>query len=168
MEDDEILKNIIDSVVPYVVEGTDEEKVEMAKNIEKRLRSSYNYMIESINDKNKEKIMNFLIKNSRERYESMSLIEKKRDLLIDVELEKIIDASNKALELAEKRAKEGIVTKDEKLYNELSSVLTQKLNVKEYNKEIATRYISEGILDLNYAFGFSNVMSLRIGRWNRE
>lgn len=169
MEFDTLMQKLIDNVVPYVVDGTDEEKAEMACNLEKIIRNGNKLTIETVLENNDEKRLNFIINKIKSRWNEKTLEEKKRDLLTDKVFEEIVDSSNEAQELAEKRNREGVICQDTELYNKLNKILNvENPDVKEYNKKYVNTYISEGILDLNYAFGYSDVMSMRVGRWNQN
>lgn len=169
MEFNALMQKLIDNVVPYVVDGTDEERVEMASNLEKIIRNGNKFAIEKVIENNNEKMLDFFINEIKSSWNEKTLEEKKRELLTDKVFEEIVNSSNEAQELAEKRNKEGIICQDTQLYDKLNEILNiENPDVKEYNRKYVNTYISEGILDLNYAFGYSDVMSMRVGRWNQK
>ena len=68
--------------------------------------------------------------------------------------------------MAIQRIKTGKIYDDENLYNEMIDAFEKnKNNVKEFNITQIEECISEGILDLKFAFGKTENMSLRVGRY---
>ena len=68
-------------------------------------------------------------------------------------------------ENAKERVKEGKIQTNEELYNKLKQTLEDTTKVKEFNKKKIEEIVSEGLVDLDYAFGFTECTSLRIGRY---
>ena len=67
--------------------------------------------------------------------------------------------------MAKKRIKEGKIQNDHELYNKLKNVLENTTQVKYFNKAKIADIISEGLVDLDFAFGFTECTSLRVGRY---
>lgn len=91
-------------------------------------------------------------------YGKMSIISE------DISLDELIKLSMEGLHFADQFRKEGIML-DKKIASEKIKLMNDLLNkVLKFNKELATYYYSEGILDFSYAAGLTNLMSLRTGR----
>ena len=145
--------HVVDDVVYDVIslyESTEKEAI-----VEQLLNT---YKKEDIIDKEINKII--------EEWNKKTDDEKKSELIYDEAFETLISNSNKAWGIARKRAETGEICKDEKLYEEIKYILEKDhSDIKKFNKKYIKNHVSEGLLDLDYGFGKSNAVSLRVGRY---
>lgn len=162
----EKMSELVEKVTIEATKGVSgEEKIAMQSQLEKQLNYVYkesieNYIAAGIEDK-----VNELIEEQTNLWKNKSLEERKSELLPDEAKENIISASNMALEMARQRIKEGKIQTDEELYKKLKEILEDTTQVKEYNKRKIKEAVSEGVVDLDFAYGLSEFTSLRIGRY---
>ena len=162
----EKMNELIEKVTLEATKGVDEkEKVEMQSKLEKQLNYVYKDSIESYIAMGKEDKVNEIIEEQTNLWKNKSLEQRKSELLKDEAKENIISASNTALEMAKKRIKTGEIQNDHELYNKLKNVLEDTTQVKYFNKAKIADIISEGLVDLDFAFGFTECTSLRVGRY---
>lgn len=162
----EKMNELIEKVTLEATKGVDEkEKVEMQSKLENQLNYVYKDSIESYIAMGKEDKVNEIIAEQTNLWKNKSLEQRKSELLKDEAKENIISASNTALEMAKKRIKEGKIQNDHELYNKLKNVLENTTQVKYFNKAKIADIISEGLVDLDFAFGFTECTSLRVGRY---
>ena len=75
-------------------------------------------------------------------------------------------ASEEAKQLALQKITKKITCTDKSIYNRLISIWkTHQDSVESWNQKESALEISEGYLDLNYAFGFSECISLRLAKY---
>lgn len=162
----EKMAELIEKVTSEATKGvSQDEKEEMRSKLEKQLRYVYKDSIESYIAVRMEDKVNDIIEEQTNLWKNKSLEQRKAELLRDEAKEKIISASNTALEMAKERIKKGKIQTDEELYNRLKNVLEDTTKVKEFNKKKIEEDVSEGLVDLDFAFGFTECTSLRIGRY---
>ncbi|MEN8906835.1 MAG: hypothetical protein ABF289_12830 [Clostridiales bacterium] len=96
----------------------------------------------------------------------MGDVYKKAKFLKDEAYEELMDLSGKALGLAKKVYRTKNIINDDKEYNKKIEVLKISIDeVKDYNLVRAKNLLSEGIMDLSFAYGKSKYTSLRLARW---
>ena len=162
----EKMSELVEKVTIEATKGVSgEEKIAMQSQLEKQLNYVYkesieNYIAAGIEDK-----VNELIEEQTNLWKNKSLEERKSELLPDEAKENIISASNMALEMARQRIKEGKIQTDEELYKKLKKILEDTTQVKEYNKRKIKEAVSEGLVDLDFAYDLSEFTSLRVGRY---
>ena len=164
---DNAMKRIIDSAIPKILfDANSEEKDEMRKSLEDKLSYIYKDSIKHLVINGIEEDIEILLEQIVSKWNKKTIEEKRMELLRDVPAENIISISNKAWEMAIQRIKTGKIYDDENLYNEMIDAFEKnKNNVKEFNITQIEECISEGILDLKFAFGKTENMSLRVGRY---
>lgn len=164
---DNAMKRIIDSAIPKILfDANSEEKDEMRKSLEDKLSYIYKDSIKHLVINGIEEDIEILLEQIVSKWNKKTIEEKRMELLRDVPAENIISISNKAWEMAIQRIKTGKIYDDENLYNEMIDAFEKnKNNVKEFNITKIEECISEGILDLKFAFGKTENMSLRVGRY---
>ena len=162
----EKMAELIEKVTSEATKGvSQDEKEEMQSKLEKQLNFVYRDSIESYVAAGMEDKVNDIIEEQANLWKNKSLEQRKSELLRDEAKENIISASNTALEMAKERIKEGKIQTDEELYNRLKNVLKDTTKIKEFNKKKVEEDVSEGLVDLDFAFGFTECTSLRIGRY---
>ena len=138
----------------------------MRKSLEDKLSYIYKDSIKHLVINGIEEDIEILLEQIVSKWNKKTIEEKRMELLRDVPAENIISISNKAWEMAIQRIKTGKIYDDENLYNEMIDAFEKnKNNVKEFNITQIEECISEGILDLKFAFGKTENMSLRVGRY---
>ena len=162
----EKMSELVEKVTIEATKGVSgEEKIAMQSQLEKQLNYVYKESIEDYIAAGIEDKVNELIEEQTNLWKNKSLEERKSELLPDESKENIISASNMALEMARQRIKEGKIQTDEELYKKLKKILEDTTQVKEYNKRKIKEAVSEGLVDLDFAFGFTECTSLRVGRY---
>ena len=160
------MEELIEKVTSEATKGvSQDEKTEMKSKLEKELNFVYGDSIESYVAAGMEDKVNDIIEEQTNVWKNKSLEQRKSELLRDEAKENIISASNTALEMAKERIKEGKIQTNEELYNRLKNVLEDTTKIKEFNKKKVEEDVSEGLVDLDFAFGFTECTSLRIGRY---
>lgn len=164
-----VMNHLIKTTVPQIinnVKATEEEKKEMSKRLEEKIRITNRNTVKICVIYEKEEIINKNINIVLEEWNRKTDDEKKSELIYDKEFEKIVSYSNMAWEIARNRAKTGEICQDVEKYNEIKKVLEKDhSDVKEFNKKYIKQYVSEGLLDLDYGFGKAETVSLRVGRY---
>ena len=155
----ELMDYLVENTVPKIIKkikAKKKEKEEMSKRLEEKIR--FVYKKEDTVDQDVNKII--------EEWNKKTDDEKKSELIYDEAFETLISNSNKAWGIARKRAETGEICKDEKLYKEIKYILEKDhSDIKKFNKKYIKNHVSEGLLDLDYGFGKSNAVSLRVGRY---
>lgn len=164
---DNAMKRIFENAIPKILlDANPEEKDEMRKNLENKLNYIYKDSIKHLVINGKEDNIESLLEQIISKWNKKTIDEKRMELLRDISAENIISTSNKAWDMAIQRIKTGKIYDDENLYNEMIEIFEKNKNqVKEFNVTKIVECISEGILDLKYAFGKTDNMSLRVGRY---
>ena len=98
------------------------------------------------------------------RWKNFSMEGKLSVVSEDENLDKLINLSLEGCQAAEKFVREGVQISKEYANDKLEEMNLLYENVKEFNKDLATFYYSEGSLDFSYASGLTDLMSLRTGR----
>lgn len=94
--------------------------------------------------------------------ENLSVDGKKVKLIRDEVFERLLDESNKIFIMAKRKYDEGKIV-DSKQAEELKKIVRElSLGVSEFNVERAKILVGDSMLDLNYAQGSTNNMSLRL------
>ena len=168
---DEAIKKIYDNTINIVLNEIDEESKESISYF------YYEYLNEiykkiDIKNINIEKAIQIFSNLELLKWKNMSAIVKKMELIKDEALDNIRAISSIALNFAKQKVETRNRNEEntcDTLDKEKADKYIQKLNtylsqVKDYNKQLANYYVSEGIMDLNFASGKTNYTSLRIGR----
>lgn len=165
----ELMDYLVENTVPKIIKkikAKKKEKEEMSKRLEEKIRFEYNGVLKIIITYKKEDIIDNEINKIIEEWNKKTDDEKKSELIYDEAFETLISNSNKAWGIARKRAETGEICKDEKLYEEIKYILEKDhSDIKKFNKKYIKNCVSEGLLDLDYGFGKSNAVSLRVGRY---
>lgn len=157
----ELINNIYEEMISTILQGfNDSEFGEVTASYREYLIKNYGNKQGDI-DKLKAAILSI----ERDKWKDKDKKNKQMNLFNDVYLERLGYLSNLALKLAKGRFygnEDNAISTDEvleyiKLMKEYASL------VREFNRGIADVYLSEGILDFQYAIGLSNNMSLRLG-----
>lgn len=168
---DETIKKIYANTVKFVLNGIDEESKELIS----YYYFSYLYKIYKnfdIKNRNVEKVIQIFSNLEISKWQNMNAIAKKEELIKDNAFESIKAISGIALDYAKQKINTRDINnenmqdtldrkKADEYINELNAYLQQ---VKDFNKQIAIYYVSEGIMDLDFASGKTKNTSLRIGR----
>jgi transcriptional regulator of heat shock response len=172
----EVVDKIFNQVVGIVLEGLDSKFQDKAKNnYYNLLLSSYSNYDQELKENdlgikvdtiNYDKIYSSLIQLETMKWKNVPVGVKKHVLFEDVALNEIIDITSKAFKDAKTRITEGKIVSEEETNKSLSRLTELLEQVEDYNKDLATWYVSEGSMDLRYSSGTTELTSLRIGRIN--
>ena len=164
---DKAMKRIFENAIPKILfDANSEEKDEMRKSLEDKLSYIYKDSIKHLVINGIEEDIEILLEQIVSKWNKKTIEEKRMELLRDIPAENIISISNKAWDMAVQRIKTGKIIDDENLYNQMIETFEKnKNNVKEFNIIKVKECISEGILDLKFAYGKTENMSLRVGRY---
>ena len=158
----ELIKKLYDNLIDIVLNGFEEEFYQLVKKEYLNILNT-RYLKYDNNIKNFESVYEAFYKIEYIEWSSMPLNMKKNLFLKDDYLNKIIDITSKAYKYAKERLYNNKMISIEEAKN-LTTELEKLLeNVQKYNIDIAKWYISEGVMDLQYASGQTNNTSLRIG-----
>ncbi len=168
---DESIKKMYANTINVVLDGIDEESINLIKN------AYYTYLYDNyrnfdIGNRNIENVIKIFSDLEITKWKDMSIIDRKTVLLSDEVLDDIKFISSLAFKLAEQKVNSRDVngenmqnTLDEGTANKYIEALNTYLSqVQDFNKQVAEYFVSEGIVDLQFASGITSNMSLRIGR----
>lgn len=166
---EEAIERIYNHVINIVIDGLEQENIEIAKEEYKRQLKEYILTMESeikkykfiINDY--EQLYNGILKSEEEKWSNLPIGIKKNKLLKDEALNEIINISSEGYKKAEERLYNNKFTPIEYSEEKIKKLKELRELVKEYNKALSDWYISEGTMDLKYASGQTENTSLRIG-----
>ena len=165
----ELMDYLVENTVPKIIKkikAKKKEKEEMSKRLEEKIRFVYNGALKIIITYKKEDTVDQDVNKIIEEWNKKTDDEKKSELIYDEAFENLLSNSIKAWKIAKKRAETGEICKDEKLYEEIKYILEKDhSDIKKFNKKYIKNHVSEGLLDLDYGFGKSNAVSLRVGRY---
>lgn len=135
----------------------------------KYLRDKYEDVLKEFAAKESEKmlkaVVNSFIDDEIRFWKDLNENEKMSVLVDDPAFEHLTFLSEVAFEQAKKVIKSDEFIRDEHKYHRNLEDLALCLDdIKPFNVEAAKELLSEAILDINYAFGKSELMSLRLGR----
>lgn len=154
-------------LIPKIIEKVSIQKKEILKeNLQNNLKKKYrDLLLWSLEEKN-DLIFESAIKEILNNWLNLSEEEIMHNSVYDAPLEAIKKASLEANELALKKLRKKETCTDKEIYDRLIYTWESYQNsVEEWNKEESELEISEGYLDLNFAFGFSNCTSLRLSKY---
>ncbi len=169
---EEVIKKIYDKTKDVVINFVDEELQFLLEN------AYYEYLVENygnfdLQEKNIDDVVKIFADLEISKWSNMSIDNRKSELLKDEAFENLRYISNVALKYAEQKVNSRDIngenmqnTLDEETANKYIEALNTYLpQVQDFNKQIADYFVSEGIMDLEFACGRTNYMSLRIGRY---
>lgn len=164
---EKFLKEIFDSVLSVLLDGiTYENQKEMKDNYISYLINTYQNI--NINEKNYNKLLPIYLKKELMILQKMSINQKKLLYLKDENMEKLIELSNLGMDLKLEAKKTGNYINDD-YANECIQKMKNLINlVKPYNGELAQKYLSEGILDYEYAAGLIKFNSFRTAEYGND
>ena len=161
---EEIIKKIYKNTISTVLENIDSEVVNdlCAAYYEYLLRNYSNF---DTKGKNEEEVITIFSQLEKSKWSNMNSGMKKSELLKDEAFEHIKYISGMGLKYAQERVVKNSVVLDAETADKYIDLLNEYLpKVQKFNVFIAQNYVSEGIMDLQFASGKTNDMSLRIGR----
>lgn len=164
----DLIRYIYNETIVDVLNGFNEFEHEEVRNAYKTyLINNYDSIKSS---KNLEKLKAFYLKLEKARWNSKTKEDKQRLLIEDDYLNRLGYLSDVALQYAKLRLNDeqdkiDINVEQVRKFIEEMSVCANM--VKDFNKSIATIYLSEGSMDFNYAVGLTDNTSLRVGRMVR-
>lgn len=163
--EEEIINEIYKATIPKLVEKIvdESEKEDRIKFLRNIIKVSYKKQIQQIKVENNQELLKECQQQILKKYNFLRKNVDKTNEVIDENYSKLIEYSNKCFELAKETCKTGIICTDNEIYNEYIQTLEESSkNVLEKNKGNAKLLLSEGILDLDYAYGYIKAKSLRL------
>lgn len=162
----EIINLIYDNLLEIVLQDFSyEERDIIAKAYKAYLIDSYSNLIRNNSDDDG-KVTQVILNMERIKWLNQTQDIKKSNLLKDEMLDKLGYLSNLALKYAMAKLQgklDEINITEEQASSYIEMMREYAKNVLPFNKSIADTYLSEGILDFQYAVGLSSNMSLRLG-----
>lgn len=172
---------------------TKEETIRLSENISYLNQTLIPVILEKIPKQDQEKIKQNLLENLKKKYQKLLLISIKdntqslfenelgilknkwrqmsveqieQESIYDSAMERIRETSLEACGMAQTRIKEKTVQTDKEKYEKMINIWKDnEAKVKPWNEEKAKQQMKEGYLDLNFAYGFSEYMSLRLSNY---
>ena len=130
-----------------------------------------------LGNKKPEELISLFVDLEKSKWKDTNVDAKLSELLSDSAFENIKHISNTGYKYAksmlDKKFESGVemllqpVITEEKAQQSIEMLNTYYEQVRDFNKKIATYYVSEGSIDFQYASGITENMSLRIGRIKR-
>ena len=158
-----LVNNIYEKLKDVIIEGIEPEKKDL---VLKEYYRILNVRYSEYEGKFNETQYNRICELEMMQWQRLNAVSKKKILIKDDIFESIKSISNEALEFALKKEEQIIPLG---LANNNIDLLKQLLDrVNDENKEEATKLVSEGILDLKYASGQSELYSLRTGDYREN
>lgn len=178
MNNETLILEIYNKTINDILLGIEEKyKDEVCQAYLEYLKKNYlNFDLELGNKKPEELIILF-VDLEKSKWQDTNVDAKLSELLSDPALENIKYISNTGYKYAktmlDKKFEMGVemllqpVIEEEKAQKSIEMLNTYYDQVRDFNKTIATYYVSEGTIDFQYACGITENMSLRIGRIKR-
>jgi len=157
------VKKIYDKTFPVFIEGFSEEEIEkMKQEYFAYLSRSYSKNLDT------DDMCDYYVSLELVKLKKRSKEDKIRLVTYDECLEKIKSISLEAQRAATSFVKDSNIVFDVQVANKKIEELKSLLDgVKPFNRFLAENYVSEGILDFEYASKQNTLMSLRTGRFVR-
>lgn len=163
-------KNVVklnETLIPKIVENVSDQKKEtITTNLENTLKKKYrDLLLWSLKEQNN-LVFEMALKEILNDWSNLSEEEIMQNSIYDASFEAIKKASLEANELALKKLRKKETSTDKETYDRLIHTWeTYQGSVEDWNKKESKLEISEGYLDLNFAFGFSKCTSLRLSKY---
>lgn len=166
-EQEEIITKLCDMTIPILIEKiTDEtEKKEIIFFLENTIRCEYMRKLKKLNDDDniEQKMKEFKLEILKDFNFIRMVSETKEE---DENYSKLIKYSGKAYDLAMERCRKGKVCTDKEMYDEYLNIMQEcSKKVLDKNKERAKIELSDGLLDLDYAYGYIEFKSMRLAAY---
>jgi len=172
MKNEELIKRIYNNMIKMLVSNVSNEyHNEMSDAYMKYLMEYYgNYDFRDLELEQCEKMVTEL---EESKWKNLDQKNKLSMLLVDQNLEEIYKLNQEAYGYAVEKllkVKKREITEDamvidkEVVINNINKMKELLLKVRDFNSELASQYVGDGILDYNYAAGNSINTSLRVGR----
>lgn len=163
----QLLQIIYENTINIVQNGLEEVNFENA--YKEYLRDKYEDVLNEFAAKESEEmlkaVVNSFVEDEIRFWRDLNENEKMSVLVDDPAFEHLTFLSEVAFEQAKKALINGHVKEsDIEYHKELEDLALCLDDIKSFNVEAAKELLSEAILDINYAFGKSELMSLRLGR----
>jgi len=178
MNNDKLILEIYNNTINDILVGIEEKyKEELCLAYLEYLKKNYlNFDLDLSNNK-PEEIVSLFVELEKSKWQDINTDAKLSELLTDPAFENIKYISNTGYKYAklmldkkfEARSEVALhsVIDEEKAKESIDMLNTYYEQVREFNKQIANYYVSEGSIDFQYASGITENMSLRIGRMKR-
>lgn len=155
------------TLIPSIIEKVSAPNKEIVKkNLESSLKKKYRDVLLYMVKERDELLFDSVLKDIISDWTILSEEKIMEDSIYDASLLQIVKASEEAKNLALQKITKEITCTDKDTYDRLISIWeSQQDSVETWNKEVSALEISEGYLDLNYAFGFSECVSLRLAKY---
>ncbi len=168
LNEEEIINEIYKATIPKLIEKIENEskKEDVILFLEKIIKVSYKKQIKQIENENNQELLKKCEQQILKEFNYLRETTTHTDEVVDENYSKLIEYSNKSFELAKERCETNKIFTDTKMYDEyLSNLQVSSEKVLEKNKEKAKLLLSEGLVDLDYAYGYINAKSFRLAAY---
>lgn len=161
MLDNKLINEVFNNLISIITSGIEEQYIEeVRKNYLKKLNNRYED--KRITEDNYNKYLNNIIEIEKNEWLQISAFQKKQLLIIDDNLNQIIYISNEGFKLARDKKTNNNTISKEYAFEQIKKLEELLPNVYDFNIGVAKKYISEAILDYNYAVGDTDKRSFRL------
>lgn len=167
---EDILKNLYEKMIPIILKDCPEyEQEEMKRGYWEYINKIHDDVLDY--DMPVDVMVDVCLEIEKEKWEGKDIVSKEFLFLKDEKYEQLIYLSNVGFKNAQIRLFNELnnennplsITHDEAIKN-IELMEDYVKFVRPYHEAVAANALSEGILDYQYAFGYINDTSLRIGR----
>lgn len=172
MNNEKLISEIYNQTINDILNGIDEKyKSELCMAYINYLKRIYlNFDLE-LGNKKIDELVSVFVNLEKSKWKDANKDSKLSELLHDQAFENIKNISNTGYKYAEEMLSKKIfndaiepVIEKEKAKENIDKLNKYCDQVRNFNKQLATYYVSEGSMDFMYASGITENMSLRIGR----
>lgn len=178
MNNEKLILEIYNKTVNDILIGIDEKyKKELCLAYVEYLKKKYLNFDLNLGNKKPEELVNLFVDLEKSKWQETNVDAKLSELLSDPAFENIKYISNTGYKYAKSMIDKKFesdteillqpVIEKEKAQESIELLNTYYAQVRDFNKQIAIYYVSEGSIDFQYASGITENMSLRIGRIKR-
>lgn len=111
-----------------------------------------------------DRFLNIVLDTEIRKWQGISSERKMQYLMHDNSLDVIYSISGKAYELAKEKYEKSLeyTVNKEEIEKDINTLINELKNVREFNKDIAKKFVSESIVDFEYASGNNKIISFRL------
>ena len=178
MNNEKLILEIYNKTINNILIGIDVKyKDELCLAYMEYLKKNYLNFDLDLGNKKPEELVSLFVDLEKSKWQDTNTDAKLSELLSDPAFENIKYISNTGYKYAksmlDKKFETSVeillqpVIEEEKAQESIEMLNTYYEQVRDFNKRMATYYVSEGSIDFQYASGITENMSLRIGRIKR-